>query len=84
MAQQIPKSAAASIYPHLSHDAGQPPPRQPPASVAAAMYPHLVPQPKPKPPEPRPTRSKEWIRDWSQVDVNYARAVGLISKEGKR
>jgi hypothetical protein len=49
MAQEIPKSAAQSIYAHLK--SGTPAPveqRQQPASVAAAMWPSLAPKP-PKP-----------------------------------
>jgi hypothetical protein len=73
-----PISAAGSIYPHLPHDVGQPVQRQQPASVAAAMYPQLTPQPPAPQPASRPTRSKEWIQDWSQVDPAYARSIGLI------
>jgi hypothetical protein len=48
MTQQIPKSAAASLYPHLQ--TGTPAVverRRGPASVGAAMWPGLGPQPKP-------------------------------------
>jgi hypothetical protein len=77
-------SAAQSLYPHLPHDDGQPVQRQQPASVAAAMYPDLVPKPPQSQPAPRPTRTIEWARDWSGVDLNYARRVGLVLKDERR
>jgi len=49
MAQQIPRSAAASIWSHLP--AGTPNEverRRTPDSVADAMWPSLAPQPQPK------------------------------------
>ena len=42
-----PTSAAASLYPHLPHDQGEPVKRQQPR-LAEALYPDLVP-PKPQP-----------------------------------
>ena len=49
MMQEIPKSAAASIWPNLRQGTPAPVEQRPQlASVAAAMYPQLVPQP-PKP-----------------------------------
>jgi hypothetical protein len=77
-------SAAAQIYPHLPHDAPAPPPRQQPVSVAAAMFPDLVPKPPAPQPAPRPVRTMQWIRDWSGVDPNWARLVGLVPKDGRR
>jgi hypothetical protein len=75
-----PPTAAQALYGHLPSAEPAPPPRQQPASVAAAMYPQLTPQPPQPQPAPRPIRSAEWVRDWSGVDRNYARMVGLVPK----
>jgi hypothetical protein len=52
MAQQIPKSAAASIYPHLPSVVPAPVQRQQPR-LAEALYPSLA----PKPPAPNRQRA---------------------------
>jgi hypothetical protein len=56
--QQIPKSAAASIYPHLKSGTPEPVQRPQPASLAAAMFPSLVPQP------PKPLTQSELKAQW--------------------
>jgi hypothetical protein len=73
-----PPTAAQALYGHLPSVEPAPPPRQQPASVAAAMYPSLI--PKPSPPAPRPRLTREQAFDWSNVDPNYARMVGLMPK----
>jgi hypothetical protein len=78
MKQPIPKSAAASIYPNLRQSTPAPVERREPASVAAALYPDLV--PKPPQPAPRPRLTREQAFDWSGVDPNWARLVGLVPK----
>jgi hypothetical protein len=52
MAQQIPKSAAQSIWPNLPRGTPDVVERREPTSLAAAMYPSLVPQP-PKKDQPK-------------------------------
>jgi hypothetical protein len=79
--QEIPKSAAQSVYPHLP-SAERAPVQSAKPTLAAALYPSLA--PKPPQPAPRPARSLEWARDWSGVDLNYARRVGLIRTEGNK
>jgi hypothetical protein len=79
MAQQIPKSAATALYGHLPSAAREPVQSAQP-TLANALYPALPPKPPQPQPAPRPTRSKEWAMDWSGVDRNYARMVGLIPK----
>jgi hypothetical protein len=79
MTDRTPPTAAASLYPHLPHDQGEPVQRQQP-SLADALYPSLVPKPPQPQPAPRPVRSKAWVSDWSGVDPNYARLVGLVPK----
>jgi hypothetical protein len=75
-----PMSAAASLYPHLPHDAGQPPPRGAQPTLANALYPSLAPKPpQPQPaPRPRPRLTREQAFDWSNVDPRWARLVGLV------
>jgi hypothetical protein len=76
MAQEIPKSAAASIYPHLK--TGTPAPVQSAKpTLANALYPSLAPQ-APKPAPQRRRHDDETWRDWSGVDPNWARLVGLV------
>jgi len=78
--QQIPKSAATALYPHLP-SAAREPVQQAQPTLANALYPSLA--PKPPQPAPRPIRSLEWTRDWSTVDPRYARMVDLVPK-GRR
>jgi len=66
------------LWPHLPSGTPQPVERRQGGSVADAVYAHLKP-PKPQP-APRPVRSNEWASDWSGVDLNYARLVGLVPK----
>jgi hypothetical protein len=51
MAQQIPKSVAASLYPHLKNDTRVVFEQRQHGTIADAMYAHLRP-PAPKPPNP--------------------------------
>jgi hypothetical protein len=70
-----PTSAAQSLYPHLK--SGTPerqPERRAAQSVAEAMYP----RPQPQPPAPQ-RQTHDW-RDWSGVDPNWARLVGLVRR----
>jgi hypothetical protein len=76
MTQREP-SAAQSLFPHLPHDAGQPMQRPQPR-LAEAMFPNLVlRQPRARP-KSRPRLTREEAFDWSNVDPNWARLVGLI------
>jgi hypothetical protein len=74
-----PTSAAASIYPHLP-SADPAPLQRPQPRLAEAMFPNLV----PKPPQPqsvsRPRLTREQAFDWSNVDPNWARLVGLVRR----
>jgi hypothetical protein len=76
-------TAARQIYPHLP-SADTEPRTGPKPGLAEAMYPTLIRKPRAPQSAPKPVRSLEWIRDWSGVDLNYARAVGLIPKGGRR
>jgi hypothetical protein len=75
--QQIPKSAAAAIYPNLRQGTPAPPQREQP-SLANALYPDLAPKPQPAP--QRRTHDDETWRDWSGVDPAWARLVGLVRR----
>jgi hypothetical protein len=77
MAQEIPKSAAAAIYPHLPSADRAPVQRQQPR-LAEALFPDLV--PKSPQPAPRPRLTREQAFDWSNVDPAWARLVGLVPK----
>jgi hypothetical protein len=79
--QQIPKSAAAALYPHLK--TGTPDVverRQQPSSIANALYPDLAPKSKPPAPKSRPRLTREQAFDWSNVSPEFARMVGLVRK----
>jgi hypothetical protein len=58
MAQQIPKSAAAAIFPHLRQGTPAPVERPQPTSVAAAMFPNLT------PPQSKPLTQSEVRAAW--------------------
>jgi hypothetical protein len=85
MRERAPPSAAASIYPHLPRDAGQPPQRQQPSSVAEAMWPPLT----LKPPQPAPQltpeqKAREAAHFWASVRAGAAPVPAGFVKVGRR
>jgi len=72
-------TAAGQIWPNLPHDDGRMASwagRERTESVAQAMYP----QPTKAQPQPQPWQPKPDFRDWSGIDVRYARLLGLVPK----
>jgi hypothetical protein len=81
--QQIPKSAAQSLYPHLHSGVREPVQQRQQPTLANALYPSLSAPKAPKPPQPAPQRRRhedETWRDWSGVDPQWARLVGLVRR----
>jgi hypothetical protein len=78
-----PPTAAQALYGHLPSAGREPLQRQQP-SLAEALYPSLVPKPKPPTNPARPRQTREQAFDWSNVDPNWARLVGLVPKKGRR
>ena len=80
MAQERePPSAAQALYPHLPSGVREPLAQRPRGSLADAMYPK--PQSRSQPnAQPAKWQPKPDFRDWSGIDVRYARLLGLVPK----